>query len=248
MVSEKEMGINVNSKNFILDCLDFFFPNFCLLCSKKIQRNLFSVCGDCLNNLEFSNQNDIIDFFNHNLSQSKLFKDFYSKFEFVKDGFFQKIIHQLKYNGKSRIGILLGRELGKDLLQLNWFNEIDIMIPVPIHRIKKFYRGYNQSLLIVKGIRQITHKIYAEDVIKRIRNTKTQTHLHLHERIENVKGAFKIIKKNKIFNKKILIVDDVCTTGSTVIEIAQTLRNAGANEIYLATLAFVKEKDFKIQV
>lgn len=248
MVFEKEMGINVNFKNFILDFFDFFFPNFCLLCNKKITRSTFSLCSDCLGKLELSNKKDISEFYNHNFVQSKLITNFYSKFEFVKDGFFQKIIHQLKYNGKSHIGILLGRELGKDLSKQSWFEEIDIMIPVPIHRIKKFIRGYNQSLLIVKGINQITKKSYDDNIIKRIKNTETQTHLHLHERIENVKDAFKVINKGKVLNKKILIVDDVCTTGSTVSEIARTLLDAGAKELNLATLAFVKEKDFDIKV
>lgn len=248
MVFEKKMGLIVASKNFLFDLLDFVFPNFCILCNKKVLRNFFSICNDCLNSLEMSNQKDIDEFYYHNLASYKLIINFYSKYEFVKEGNFQKIIHQLKYNGKSKIGLILGQELGKELLKQSWFKEIDLVIPVPIHRFKKLQRGYNQSSLIVKGINSTTKKIFKEDAIKRIRNTQTQTHLGLHERMENVKGAFKVVKKDEIFNKKILIVDDVCTTGSTAHEIARTLLDAGAKEISLATLAFVKEKDFSIKV
>lgn len=248
MVFKKKMGIIVITKSFLLDLIDFFFPNFCLICNKKITRNLFSICDDCLKQIEISDQKDLDDFFHINLVRQKLISNFYSKYEFVKDGQFQKVVHQLKYNGKPRIGILLGRELGKDLLNLSWFNEIDFIVPVPIHRIKKLKRGYNQSLFIVKGISQITKKPFDEHAIKRIRNTETQTHLHLQERIENVRGAFNIKNRSKISGKKILIVDDVCTTGSTVNEVARTLLDAGAKEISLATLAFVKEKDFNLQV
>lgn len=240
------MGITLISKYFLFDLLDFVFPNFCLLCNQKISRNLFSICDSCLSKIESSNPKDIDEFYNHNFANNKLITNFYARYEFIKDGQFQNVVHQLKYNGKSRIGILLGKELGKELLKKEWFKEIDIIVPVPIHRIKKFKRGYNQSSLIVKGISQVTKKPIDERIIKRIKNTETQTHLHLQERIENVKNAFKVINKTKIFNKTILIVDDVCTTGSTVNEVAKTLLSSGAKEINLATLAFVKERDFNI--
>ncbi|MCX8057397.1 MAG: ComF family protein [Ignavibacteria bacterium] len=242
------MGIVVSSKNFFFDLLDFFIPNLCLICNEKINRSLFSLCDNCLKQIEVSNQKDIKEFFENNLASQKLISNFYSKYVFVKDGLFQKIVHELKYNGKSRIGILLGIELGKDLLKQNWFNEIDFIVPVPIHLIKKLNRGFNQSLLIAKGIYHSTGKAVNEKIIKRIRNTETQTHLHLHERIENVKDAFKVISKEKVIGKNILIIDDVCTTGSTVNEVARTLLNAGANKISLSTLAFVKEKDFSLIV
>jgi len=247
MVFKKKMGFTVTFKNFFLDFLDFLFPNFCQICNEKILRSLFPICESCLSNLESSNQQDINDFFLRNLKPYKYISNFYSRYEFVKEGQFQKVVHQLKYNGKSRIGILLGRELGKNLLMQNWFNEVELIIPVPIHRIKKLQRGYNQSSFICRGISQVTGKSINEKVIKRIRNTQTQTHLHLQERIENVKDAFKVKNSKLIQNKTILIVDDVCTTGSTVNEIAKTLINAGARRLYLATLAFVKEKDFSIQ-
>ncbi len=178
MVLEKEMGLAVNTKIFLLDFLDFVFPNFCLICNQKISRNLFSICNSCLSQIENSNQKDIDEFYKHNLKDLNLIKNFYSRYEFVKDGQFQKVVHQLKYNGKSRIGILLGQELGKELLKQNWFERIDFIVPVPIHRIKKLKRGYNQSSLIVKGISQVTKKPIDEGVIKRVkkhRNTNSSS-------------------------------------------------------------------------
>lgn len=248
MVFEKKMGLNVTFKNYFLDLLDFVFPNFCVICNQKINRSIFSVCSICISSIEKSNAEDLEEFYNHNLASYNLIKNFYSTYEFVKDGIFQQIVHQLKYNGKSNLGILLGRKLGEELLEQNWFQRIDFIVPVPIHRIKKLKRGYNQSSFIVKGISKVTKKPFNERVIKRIKNTETQTHLHLQERIENVKNAFKVVDKSKVANKNILIVDDVCTTGSTVNEVARTLLDSGAREISLATLAFVKERDFSVQV
>jgi len=248
MVSEKTMGLIVNLKNFLLDTLDFFFPNFCVLCNQKIHRTFYSICDNCTNEIEISNENDLKEFFRNNLANAGLITNYYAKYEFIRDGKFQTAVHNLKYNRKSLIGIQLGIELGKELIKQNWFNEVDLIIPVPIHRIKKLSRGYNQSDYIAKGISQITQKEIDYKSLKRIRNTPTQTHLHLQERIENVKDAFKVINKEKIKNKVILVVDDVCTTGSTVNEIARSLLNAGAKKINLSTLAFVKEKDFSLKV
>lgn len=151
MVFEKKMGLIVASKNFFFDLLDFVFPNFCILCNKKVLRNLFSICDDCLNSLEMSNQKDIDEFYYHNLASYKLIINFYSKYEFVKEGNFQKIIHQLKYNGKSKIGLLLGQELGKELLKHKWFEEIDLVIPVPIHRFKKITKRLQSIIFNCKG-------------------------------------------------------------------------------------------------
>lgn len=248
MVFKKKMGLIITFKNLFFDLLDFIFPNYCLVCSNKIKRSFFSICDECLKSIESANPNDVSLFFHHNFKDQKLIKNFYSKYEFVKDGIFQQIVHHLKYNRKSYFGILFGRKLGEDLNKLKWFDEIDLIIPVPIHRIKKMQRGYNQSSMIAKGINQLTKKPINESVLKRIRNTETQTHLHLQERIENVKNAFRVTDRTKIFGKKILIVDDVCTTGSTVNEIARTLLKSGAKEVNLVTLAFVKEKDFEIKV
>lgn len=248
MVSEKTMGLVINLRNFLFDTLDFFFPNFCVLCNQKIQRTFYSICDNCINEIEISNEKDLIEFYRNNLTNAGLITNYYAKYEFIRDGKFQTAVHNLKYNRKSLIGIQLGIELGKELIKQNWFNEVDLIIPVPIHRIKKLSRGYNQSDYIAKGISQITQKEIDYKSLKRIRNTPTQTHLHLQERIENVKDAFKVINKEKIKNKVILVVDDVCTTGSTVNEIARSLLNAGAKKINLSTLAFVKEKDFSLKV
>jgi ComF family protein len=248
MVFEKTMGPVVTIKNFSLDLIDFFFPNFCILCNQKIHRTMYSICERCVSQFERSNLTDLNEFYYHNFSTSNLITHYYAKYEFIKDGKFQIAVHNLKYNRKSRIGLQLGIELGEELQNRNWFNEIDVIIPVPIHTIKKLSRGYNQSDLIARGISIITKKNIDTKSLKRIRNTPTQTHLHLQERIENVKDAFKVVRQRKIKDKVILIVDDVCTTGSTVNEVARTLLNSGAKKVNLATLAFVKEKDFSLKI
>lgn len=163
-------------------------------------------------------------------------------YEFIKDGKFQTAIHHLKYQNKPKVGLLLGLELGKNLLKIDWFNEIDLIIPVPLHKMKKISRGYNQSLLIAKGIQKYSNKQLEPKLVKRVRFTKTQTKLTIEQRRENVLNAFKVNDRTKIFGKSILIVDDVCTTGSTSSELAKTLLQNGAKQVSLATLAVVTDK------
>lgn len=196
--------------------------------------------------MQVSSEWDLKNFYEHNLKPYNYISNFYSRFAFIKEEKFQKAVHNLKYNGKSKVGVFLGMKLGEGLSKLEWIKEIDFMVPVPIHRIKKLHRGYNQSSFIAKGINLITQIPIEEKVIKRVRNTNTQTNLYLHERIENVKGAFKVTNRKKVYQKNILLVDDVCTTGSTVNEIARTLLSEGTERVDLATLSFVKEKDFSI--
>lgn len=246
MVFQKKVRFNVVFKNFFVDLLDFFLPNFCLICDSKIKRNFYSICDPCLSEMKVSSEFDLKNFYEHSLKPYNLISNFYSYFEFIKEEKIQKAVHYLKYNGKSKVGILLGMKLGEGLSKLEWIKDIDFIVPIPIHRIKKLHRGYNQSSFIAKGINLITQIPIEEKVIKRVRNTNTQTNLHLHERIENVKGAFKVINRKKVYQKNILLVDDVCTTGSTVNEIARTLLLEGTKRVDLATLSFVKEKDFSI--
>lgn len=163
-------------------------------------------------------------------------------YEFIKDGKFHTAIHHLKYQDKPKVGLLFGLELGKNLLKIDWFNEIDLIIPVPLHKMKKISRGYNQSLLIAQGIQTISNKQLEYKSVKRVRFTKTQTKLTIEQRRENVLNAFKVTNRTNIIGKSILIVDDVCTTGSTSSELAKTLIRNGAKQVSLATLAVVTDK------
>ena len=146
----------------------------------------------------------------------------------------------MKYNNNFRAGIFLGKKIAERFLNEIVSAKYDFIIPVPLHPLKKAERGYNQSYYIAKGISQITKIKIGNNIVKRKRYTSTQTKLSAIERKENIRNAFTIKKIDKIRGKKIILVDDVTTTGATVTEVAKKLKKIGVSEILLLTAAIPK--------
>ncbi len=112
-----------------------------------------------------------------------------------------------------------------------------MIIPVPLHKLKKAERGYNQAFYIAAGIARRTGAKVKTGVLKRVKFTETQTQLNSEERRENVKSAFEVKKKNVLKKKNVILVDDVTTTGATTTEAARELKKHGAGKIMLLTVA-----------
>lgn len=115
--------------------------------------------------------------------------------------------------------------------------EFDVIVPVPLHARRMLSRGYNQSTLLAKKISLVFHGKIHEDIIIRVKDTSPQTHLNMENRLKNIQGAFTIIDKTAVQGKKILLIDDVMTTGATLNECAKELAKAGASEIWGIVLA-----------
>ena len=122
---------------------------------------------------------------------------------------------------------------------IEFINEYDIIIPVPIHRTRKRKRGYNQSELIVKELCK-DNKIKIElnlNILLKVKNIKPQSGLNKNQRMDNIKKVYKIKKYKNITDKKILVFDDIFTTGSTVSECAKVLKEHGAKSVGILTIA-----------
>jgi ComF family protein len=157
---------------------------------------------------------------------------------FQKDTAIQELLHQLKYEGNEAIGLLLGEIYGKELSHY-FSDEWDLITTVPIHYKKQRKRGYNQSHLIAEGM-SIALNIPFEPLIEKRVNKKSQTKKHRIERFDNVESTFQLLNPNqKLQNKRILLVDDVVTTGATLQASSQPLMKAGA-EISIATISATK--------
>lgn len=115
-----------------------------------------------------------------------------------------------------------------------------MIVPVPIHHLKKAERGYNQSDFIAKGLSKSLGIPYSTKLIKRTRYTESQTGLLINERAENVAEAFKVRNSKKIAGKNFLLVDDVITTGATTLECGRALVNAGANSVYACSVGIAE--------
>jgi len=155
------------------------------------------------------------------------------------EGTLREAIYGLKYRYIQELAVPLGEML------IEYYNQTplpaDVIIPVPLHRRRQRERGYNQSALLAERLGQATHIPVRLDVLHRHRYTRSQTRLNAHERNQNVEGAFSCTNQQNveqdITNKRILLIDDVATTGATISACARVLRGQGARSVWALTVA-----------
>jgi ComF family protein len=146
----------------------------------------------------------------------------------------RKAVHALKYEGQTGLARPLAAMMATKYGEGGLFS-VDAMIPVPLHPRRLRERGYNQATLIARELARTLSLPILEDVLVRSRATKTQTQLSAAERRVNVVGAF-TAEPIQVAGRALLLVDDVCTTGSTLDACADALRRAGASHVYALTL------------
>lgn len=232
--------IQYHITDIIYDLLNLIWPSLCASCGNRLFKNEDTVCTTCLTQLPRTNfhlwgENDFHQLFWGRVPVMYATAFFY----FQKENQFRKLIHKLKYQKQPEIGIVLGRELGYEIKN-SVLNEIDIIIPVPLHPKKQHIRGYNQSEMIATGLGQSMKKPVDRRSLVRNTHTATQTRKGRYERWENVKSIFTVKNPAAIQNRHILVVDDVVTTGSTLESCVAELLSQGAKAVSLATLGFAK--------
>ena len=156
---------------------------------------------------------------------------------FSKASLTQNLIHEFKYKGNKEVGKFLGRMMGKSLKESNRFNDIDLLIPLPLFEKKEKKRGYNQSLILCEGIKEIMDVPLMIGNVQRKIATSTQTRKGRKERWENVSDSFNISNPEDLAGKRILLVDDVITTGATLEACGAELLKIKSTQLYIASLA-----------
>ena len=136
------------------------------------------------------------------------------------------------------LAAFLGRQLGLQLMQSNWWQSISLIIPVPLNKMKMRHRGYNQAAMLANGIADILGCKVVEDGLARKAHAVTQTHKTRLERWENVAEVFQLNNKEKVKNSHVLLVDDVLTTGATLEACGHALLDAGDAELSICSLAY----------
>lgn len=155
---------------------------------------------------------------------------------FRKGSHYQQLIHYLKYKGYREIGRVLGYQFGLELTT-SPFAGNDIILPVPLHRSRLRVRGFNQSEFIAQGLSEALHiPMMKEPLVRRVQ-TATQTRKNRYERWQNVADIFIVPERESVTGKRILLVDDVVTTGATLEAAVNTLLKAGVASVDIATLA-----------
>ncbi|WP_296618438.1 ComF family protein [Marivirga sp.] len=218
------------------DFLSLFFPNYCSVCNLTLSKSENLVCSHCLSNVNETNLHlDQPNQLHRRFFEIPNLKYAMSYAWFQKDTVIQHLLHQLKYEGNEAIGLLLGEIYGEELAQY-YTDKWDMITCVPIHYKKERKRGYNQSYRIAEGM-SLSLKAPFIPLLEKSVNRKSQTKKHRIQRFDNVESTFH--QKNSqvnLKNKRILLVDDVLTTGATLQACSQPLQKAGA-EISIATIA-----------
>ncbi len=149
----------------------------------------------------------------------------------------RNIIYHIKYYGHPKLATYLASIYAEELKQKGFFDGIDLIIPLPLHWRRQMKRGYNQSHYIAQGVHQVTNIPVLKNVVKRVKNNSSQTHLNAQQRMENVEDIFRLKHPELIAGHHILLVDDVTTTGATLSSCAQELAKAKDVRISILTLA-----------
>lgn len=220
------------------DFLSLIFPRVCQSCGDRLVQNERVICMNCLADIPFTNY--------HLERENNLEKELWGRCYveraaawcyYRRGSRVQRLVHRLKYNGIKDIGIYMGEYYGNILKKSGFLENIDLIIPVPLHPSRIRRRGFNQSLVISAGISKATGIDVESNILHRSLESSTQTRKSRVERWENVEGIFEISGANTINNMHVLLVDDVITTGSTVEACVLALKKIEGVKVSVAAIA-----------
>lgn len=220
------------------DFLSLFFPCYCLGCQDALLKGEELVCTGCM--LEMPQTNFHLDRENalfRRLSVRIPLRYGIALFKFTKNGRVQSVLHALKYKNHPEAGVALGKLYGEKLASGGLLHEFDLIIPIPLHRARRRKRGYNQSAKFAEGLSEKLGIPFSDTTVLRRTKTDTQTRKSKLNRWENVKEVFEVSDPAIVRNRRVLLVDDVVTTGATVEACGQVLLKAGCRELSVACIA-----------
>ena len=212
--------------NFINSALDYFFPPICGMCG-EINENY--ICNNCYENIKKIKKCVINEYNNRNFSKHL--------YIFRYEGIIRNKIIEYKFEDKGYLYKMFAKIILSDKKTCNFIKKYDVIIPVPISKKRKKKRGYNQSELVANELAQKLNQDIWTDIIIKKKDNKPQSELNKLERIKNVEDIYEINKPIEVKIKKVLLLDDIYTTGSTVNEIARKLKQNQTQEIGVITLA-----------
>ena len=217
------------------------FIQKCVGCDKETISKSRGVCFACVMKINWTKpfskevNNQILQGINLSNVQEA-----YGLFYYSKEGVEQALIHRLKYRGSWKTGLFLGEELGLSTKNLMHNVDLDCLIPIPLFHKKKFDRGYNQAYYISKGLSSITGIPVKKNLVRKRKETQSQTKLTREKRRMNVKNTFIVSEKLKKL-KTIGLIDDVVTTGSTLREVCKEIISVnGSIKIIIFTIGVAR--------
>lgn len=210
--------------------LALIFPTRCPLCNRFIHAHE-KFCDNCYDSITIYKGN-------HSVRGAAAFT---AAFEY--DSSSSPAVLLLKRGIRGNAAYALGTALAETIKERIQTENIDFIVPVPMYDTDRKKRGFNQAELIAREVGRILGIDVLTDCVKKTRLTQNQKNLSARQRTVNLKKAFDVENSDIVRNKQILLIDDVCTTGSTLAEITKTLRQNGAAAVYCA--ACCKTPDLK---
>jgi ComF family protein len=215
------------------------FPNLCEVCGTTLVRGEKYICMLCLYKMPRTRFWEKEDNAVEKLFWGKVdIERACSLFYFHKGSDYRIVIHKLKYKGKYNIGLRLGEELGFYLANSSLYEDVSMVVPVPLHPEKEKQRGYNQSEYIARGISNIMNLPLEKRTLIRTQYTETQTHIRSIERWKNVLSVFDVKDSSRFDGEHILLIDDVITTGSTTEACASIIQSKCKCKISIASIGY----------
>ena len=226
------MDIKVLKNYLIAPLFDLIAPPSCIVCGKPFPSDF--ICSNCLAKIEkYRIKPPFCRRCGTPLSGSKCRKCHGKKLYFDKNrgayvykGPVVTIIERFKYSMFTKLAVWMAFQMAKAIE-----DEFDIIVPVPLYSARIRERGFSQTCMLADKLSRITEKPWIK-ALKRTRYTKSQTLLKANERVSNVRNAFEIVKPEAVKDKRILLVDDVMTTGATLNECARVLKKNGTREVF----------------
>jgi len=226
-------------KETILPMVHLFYPHYCAVCGERLHEGEKALCLRCNMDLPRTNLHLVRDNQVEKLFFGKIPIERATAFYYYQSGnVFERIVRKIKYQGRKDLAVDMGKMMAMELAPSDFFEGIDMLVPIPLHPSRQRQRGYNQSERLAYGISAVTGIGVRNDVVVRIKHTDTQTHKSAQQRYENMQGVFSIgVSDLTLRGKHILLVDDVLTTSATLTACADALKHIEGIRFSVLTLA-----------
>ena len=234
----KQIRSLAGPKEVLEEFLNLLFPPLCLLCERVLVRTEVYLCTHCqarLPHLHLHEERSRLLF--RKLSATLPIDEVLAYLLYQKSGSTQKLLQLLKYRNYPELAELLGHHFGARLAEKGYCGRFDLIAPVPLHETKLRKRGYNQSELFAKGLSEALGVPMAPALLRRIKVSETQTRKSRLDRWLNVSNIFEVPKPELAVGKRVLLVDDVVTTGATLEACAEVLFVAGCKDLSVGAIA-----------
>lgn len=228
--------------NWITRILDFISSRQCVVCGERLAPTEHSLCSTCLLHLPRTTY----QFTPHDNPMAQLFWHLSPVEKAAALIFYEphsevaQLIYDLKYHDRPDIGEDMGRLMAGEMQLARFFDGIDLLLPVPLSRKRLRQRGYNQSEQLAIGISDVTHLPVVTKALRRTHFHQSQTQLSRRERQENVENLFELRNGSMLQDKHVLLIDDICTTGATLLACCDALKAVPGIRLSVLTFGFTK--------